>query len=56
MEPDLLELTLLTVPDCPNAAGFAERLEAALSGRPGVIVRRREVADQQEAERARMRG
>ena len=51
-----MELTLLTVPDCPNAAGFAERLEAALSGRPGVIVRRREVADQREAEQAGMHG
>ena len=51
-----MELTLLTVPDCPNAAGFAERLEAALSGRPGVIVRRREVADQHEAEQAGMYG
>ena len=51
-----MELTLLTVPDCPTAAGFAERLEAALSGRPGVIVRRREVADQHEAEQAGMYG
>ena len=51
-----MELTLLTVPDCPNVAAFEERLAAALSGRPDVVVRRREVADQQEAERARMRG
>jgi hypothetical protein len=51
-----MELTLLTVPDCPNVAAFEERLAAALSGRPDVVVRRREVADQQEAEQARMHG
>ena len=51
-----MELTLLTVLDCPNAAVFEERLAAALSGRPGVIVRRREVADQREAEQAGMHG
>ena len=51
-----MELTVLTVPDCPNAAAFEERLAAALSGRPGVIVRRREVADQHEAEQAGMYG
>jgi hypothetical protein len=30
-----MELTLLTVPDCPNAAAFEERLAAALSGWTG---------------------
>ncbi len=29
-----MELTVLTVPDCPNAAAFEERLAAALAGRP----------------------
>jgi hypothetical protein len=28
-----MELTLLTVPACPNAAVFQERLAAALAGR-----------------------
>ena len=56
MEPDSLELTLLTVPDCPNAAAFEERLAAALAGRPGAVVRRREIADEQEAAEAGMRG
>ena len=44
-----MELTLLTVPDCPHAAAFEERLAAALAGYPGAVVRRREVADEQEA-------
>ncbi len=30
-----MELTLLTVPACPNAATFEERLAAALAGHPG---------------------
>ena len=56
VEPDSLELTLLTVPDCPNAAAFEERLAAALAGRPGAVVRRREIADEREAAEAGMRG
>src|SRR5260370_17671709 len=44
-----MELTLLTVPDCPHAAAFEQRLAAALAGHPGAVVRRREVADEQEA-------
>jgi len=30
-----MELTLLTIPACPNAAIFEERLPAALADRPG---------------------
>lgn len=56
MEPDSLELTLLTVPDCPNAAAFEERLAATLADRPDVIVRRREIAGEREAAEARMYG
>jgi hypothetical protein len=41
-----MELTLLTVSACPNAAAFEERLAAALAGRPGAVVHRREVADE----------
>jgi hypothetical protein len=56
VEPDSLELTLLTVPDCPNAAVFEERLAAALAGRSKVVVRRREIADEREAAEAGMHG
>jgi hypothetical protein len=45
----MMELTLLTVPGCPNAAVFEERLAAALAGYPDVVVRRREVADERQA-------
>jgi hypothetical protein len=51
-----MELTLLTVPSCPNVAVFEERLAAALAGRPVVVVHRREVADEREAAHAGMCG
>lgn len=51
-----MELTLLTVPACPNTAAFEERLAAALGGHPGAVVRRREVADEREAAEAGMHG
>jgi hypothetical protein len=51
-----MELTLLTVPDCPNAARFDERLAVARADHPDAVVRRREVADEREAVRAGMRG
>ena len=51
-----MELILLTVPDCPNAGVFEERLAAALAGRPDTIVRRREIADEQQAAQAGMYG
>lgn len=44
-----MELTLLTVPACPNAATFEERLAAALADHPGAVVHRREVTDEREA-------
>lgn len=47
---------MLTVPGCPNAAIFEERLAAALPGYPGTVVRRREVADEREAAEAGMHG
>jgi hypothetical protein len=52
----MMELTLLTVPTCPHAAVFEERLAAALAGRPGTVVHRREVADEREAAEAGMHG
>jgi hypothetical protein len=51
-----MELVLLTVPGCPNAAAFEDRLSAALAGHPGVAVRRREIADEREAAEAGMHG
>jgi 2-hydroxychromene-2-carboxylate isomerase len=51
-----MELTLLTVPACPNAAAFEERLAAALAGHPAAVVQRRVVADEREAAEAGMHG
>jgi hypothetical protein len=51
-----MELTLLTVPDCPNAPVLEKRLAAALAGRPDVSVTRRVVTDQREASRLGMHG
>ena len=51
-----MELTLLTVPACPSAALFEERLAAALAGHPDLVVQRREIADEREAAEAGMRG
>jgi hypothetical protein len=51
-----VELTLLTVPACPSVAAFEVRLAVALAGRPGVVVRRCEVADEREAAEAGMHG
>src|SRR5215831_13396885 len=52
----MMELTLLTVPACPHAAVFEERLAAALAGHPGTVVRRRVVADERQAAEAGMHG
>src|SRR6516165_8335205 len=52
----MMELTLLTVPACPHAAIFEERLAAALAGHPGVVVHRRQVADEREAAEGGMHG
>ena len=51
-----MELTLLTVPGCPHAAAFEERLAAALAGWTGAVVRRREVADERQAAKEGMHG
>jgi hypothetical protein len=52
----MMELTLLTVPACPHAAVFEERLAAALAGHPDTVVHRREVADEREAAEVGMHG
>ena len=51
-----MELTLLTVPACPNAALFEERLAAALAAHPGAVVHRRVISDEREAADAGMHG
>jgi len=51
-----MELILLTVSACPNAAVFEERLAAALAGHPDAVVHRREIADEREAAEAGMHG
>ena len=51
-----MELILLTVPACPNAPAFEERLAAALTFHPGIVVHRREIADEREAAAAGMHG
>jgi hypothetical protein len=52
----VVELTLLTVPDCPNAPVLEERLAQALAGRSGVSVVRRVVDDDADAVRFGMHG
>jgi hypothetical protein len=51
-----MELTLLTVADCPHAAVFEERLAVALAGHPGAVLHRRVVAGEREAAAAGMHG
>ena len=51
-----MELILLTVPDCPHTPMFEARLAVALADRPDAVVRRHEVADEQEAAQAGMCG
>ena len=47
---------MLAVRDCPNAIVLEERLAAALAGCPDAVVRRRQVADEQEAAETGMAG
>jgi hypothetical protein len=51
-----VELTLLTIPGCPNAAVFGEGLAIALAGHPSAVLLRREVAGEREAAEAGMHG
>src|SRR5215469_261272 len=51
-----MELTVLEVPDCPNAPLMAERLASLIAGQPGVTLTRRVVTDEAEASRLGMRG
>ncbi len=51
-----MDLILLSVPACPNAAVFEERLAVAMTERPGGVMRRRVIADEQDAAQAGMHG
>jgi hypothetical protein len=51
-----VELTVLSVPGCPNADAFHERLLDALAGLGGVTVHRRVIDGEQEAAEAGMHG
>jgi hypothetical protein len=51
-----MELVVLSVPDCPNAAAFEERLAAALAEHPAAVVRHRVVGDEREAAEVGMHG
>ncbi len=51
-----MRLQILHVPDCPNVAVLAARLDEVLAGRDDVEVERRVVADQDEAVAAGMTG
>jgi len=51
-----MQLTVLAVPDCPNAAVLEDRLAAVLHGRDGVLVSRELIGDEGAAARWGMRG
>ncbi|MFE2587185.1 hypothetical protein [Streptomyces sp. NPDC059378] len=52
---EIMRITVLTVPDCPNAPVIAERLARVLEGR-GAVVALVEVRDAGQAERFGMTG
>jgi Alkylmercury lyase len=51
-----MDLTLLAVPDCPNAPVLGDRLAAVLDGRAGVSVSHQVISDEGEAARRGMHG
>lgn len=51
-----MELTVLSVPGCPNARTLEDRISIALTGYVGVVVYRRVVGDELGAAKAGMRG
>ena len=51
-----MELTLLTIPDCPNATAFEERLATVLADYPGTVVHRRVISCERAAAEAGMHG
>jgi hypothetical protein len=51
-----MQLTVLAVPDCPNAAVLDQRVAAVLVGRADVLVGHQVITDEDEAARWGMRG
>ena len=51
-----MELTILSVPDCPNVMLLEQRLAQVIAGRRDITVSRQVIADQDEAARWGMRG
>ena len=51
-----MDLTVLAVPDCPNALVLQQRLAGLVARRPGVMVTRQEITDLAEAVRWGMHG
>ncbi len=51
-----MELVILQVPDCPNAAVLESRLVPLLAARPDIVLTRHVVTGQAEAERLGMTG
>ncbi len=51
-----MQVTVLSVPGCPNVALLEKRLAPLLEGRPDVTVSRRVIETEQEAARSGMHG
>lgn len=51
-----MELTVLSVPECPSAGAFKERITMALAGHAGVVVYHRVIDNELEAAESGMRG
>ena len=51
-----MHLEILQVPDCPNAAILAARLDELTGGRPGIAVTRKVVTTEDDADRLGMTG
>jgi Alkylmercury lyase len=51
-----MHVSVLAVPDCPNATVLADRLAAVLDGRPGVSVSHQVISDEGQAVRLGMHG
>jgi hypothetical protein len=51
-----VKLTILAVPECPNAPLLLEHLTQALAGRPATEITWREVTDEEQAEHLGMHG
>lgn len=51
-----MQVTVLAVPGCPNAALLEQRLAAVTAGRTGWTIRRVEIADEEAAARHGMHG